>query len=104
MTALGAVLAMAGVSYLLRAVPLVAMRRRITNAWALSFLHYVPPAVLTAMTIPAVFTATDHLASGVIALVTAVVLALRGRSLMLVAVGAAASVLITEIALTTLVG
>lgn len=100
MTALGAVVVMAVVGYALRAVPLIAMRRRITNTWVLSFLHYVPPAVLTAMTVPAVFFATDTPVSGVIALATAVILAVRGRPLMVVALGAALSVLLTEVLLT----
>lgn len=102
MNALSAVLVMAGVSYVLRAVPLIAMRRRITSPWLLSFLHYVPPTVLTAMTIPAVFTATTTPVSGVVALLTAVVLALRGRSLLVVAVGAAVSVLVTELVMSAL--
>lgn len=87
MTVLGAVAVMAAVGYALRAVPLIAMRRRITNTWVLSFLHYVPPAVLTAMTVPAVFFATDTPISGTVALATAVILAIRGRSLMVAAVG-----------------
>ncbi|MBO3143620.1 AzlD domain-containing protein [Dermatophilus congolensis] len=96
MTPLGAVVAMAGVTYLLRAIPLITVRRRITNIWVLSFLHYVPSAVLTAMTIPAVVTATNTPLSGMTALVVAVALALARRSLMGVALGAALSVLIVE--------
>ena len=46
----GAIAVMAVVTYLLRAVPLVALRKRITNPWLLDCLHYVPFAVLTAMT------------------------------------------------------
>ncbi|STD13415.1 Predicted membrane protein [Dermatophilus congolensis] len=96
MTPLGAVVAMAGVTYLLRAIPLITVRRRITNIWVLSFLHYVPSAVLTAMTIPAVVTATSTPLSGMTALAVAVALALARRSLMGVALGAALSVLIVE--------
>ena len=55
----GAIAVMAAVTYLLRAVPLVALRKRITNPWLLDFLHYVPFAVLTAMTIPAIIFATE---------------------------------------------
>lgn len=91
-----ALLVMAGVTYLLRAAPLVALRKRITHPWLLSFLHYVPYAVLTAMTIPAILWATDSPISGLVALVVAVVLALRGQSLLVVALGAAVAVLVTE--------
>ncbi|MGI5951635.1 MAG: AzlD domain-containing protein [Brooklawnia sp.] len=91
-----AIIVMALATYLLRAVPLVATRRRITNRWLLSFLYYVPYAVLTAMTVPAIIFATRHPLAGAIALLVAVLLALRGRSLLVVAIGAAASVLVTE--------
>ena len=91
-----AIAVMAGVTYLLRATPLVLLRRRISNRWLLSFLHYVPYAVLTAMTVPAILTATNSVVSGAVALVVAVVVALGGRSLMVVALAAAASVLVTE--------
>lgn len=100
MTLWAAIVIMALVTYLLRAVPLVAIRRRITSPWLLSFLYYVPYAVLTAMTVPAIIFATRSPISGAIALVVAVLLALRGRSLLVVAIGAAAAVLISEALLT----
>lgn len=94
------VVVMAAATYALRAMPLVAVRDRIENPWLLSFLHYVPFAVLTAMTVPAILTATNSVVSGAAALVVAVVVALTGRSLMTVALAAAASVLVTEALLT----
>lgn len=90
------VVVMAGATYALRAIPLVALRERIESPWLLSFLHYVPFVVLTAMTVPAILTATNSVVSGAVALVVAVVVALGGRSLMVVALAAAASVLVTE--------
>lgn len=97
------VLVMAAATYVLRAVPLVALRERIENPWLLSFLHYVPFAVLTAMTVPAILTATNSVASGAAALAVAVLVALSGRSLLGVALAAAASVLLTEAFLTFVV-
>lgn len=94
------VVVMAAATYALRALPLVVVRERIENPWLLSFLHYVPFAVLTAMTVPAILTATDSVVSGATALVVAVAVALAGRSLMTVALAAAASVLVTEALLT----
>lgn len=38
---------MAGVTYLVRMVPLVLVRRKIQNRFVLSFLHYIPIAVLS---------------------------------------------------------
>ena len=43
---------MALVTYLVRAVPLVLIKRKIENRFVLSFLHYMPYAVLSVMTVP----------------------------------------------------
>ena len=92
-----AILVMALMTYGLRVVPLVLVRRRITNRWLLSFLHYVPYAVLTAMTVPAILFATELWLSGLVGLLVAVGLALRGHALMTVAIGAAAAVWLAEL-------
>lgn len=85
-----------GVTYLMRAIPLVFVRRRIHNRWVRAFLHYTPYTVLTAITIPAVFTATSTWISAVAGFVIAVALALRGRGLLTVALAAAAAVWVVE--------
>ena len=54
---------MAGVTYLVRAVPLILVKKPIKNRFLLSFLHYIPYAVLAAMTVPAIFYATDYFIS-----------------------------------------
>ena len=89
----------AGVTYLVRMVPLVAMRGRITNRFVLSFLHYIPYAVLSAMTIPAIFYATERVIPAVIGFVVATVMAWRNKSLLQVAAAACAAVLIAELVL-----
>lgn len=94
-----AIVVMAVVTYALRAVPLLLVKGEIRHQWVLSFLHYVPYAVLTAMTIPAIFTATSHWLSGVAGFVVAVAFALRGRSLMEVALAGAAGVWLVELML-----
>lgn len=100
MTSLAAAIAVtAVVTYLLRTAPLVFVRGEITNRWVLSFLHYVPYAVLTAMTVPAIFSATSHWLSGAAGFVVAVLLALRGRSLMIVALAATVTVWLIELVL-----
>ena len=45
---------MAIVTYLIRMVPYVAFRKKITNRFVSSFLYYIPYAVLGAMTFPAI--------------------------------------------------
>ena len=53
-------LVMAGVTYLVRMVPMTFFRRQIRSRFVKSFLHYVPYAVLTAMTVPGVLYSTGY--------------------------------------------
>ena len=46
---------MFAVTYLVRVLPLVVFKKKITNRFVRSFLTYIPYAVLAAMTFPAVF-------------------------------------------------
>ena len=90
---------MAGVTYLVRMLPLVLVKNKIENRFVLSFLHYIPYAVLTTMTIPAIFTATNSILSALAGFVVAVVLAIRGKSLTVVALVSCAAVFIVELLL-----
>ena len=86
-------LVMAGVTYLLRAVPFVLLKGKIRSRFWRSFLAYVPYTVLAAMTVPAIFYSTNSVLSGACALVAAVIAALLGRGLVGVAVVACVTVL-----------
>lgn len=88
---------MAGVTYLVRMIPMVLVKKKIKNRFLLSFLHYVPYAVLTVMTVPACFMATGHIATAAIGFATAVLLAWWGKSLVTVAAGASGAVLVAEL-------
>lgn len=88
----------AGVTYLVRAVP-VLIKGKITNRFLISFLHYIPYAVLSVMTVPACFFATGSVFSAAAGFITAIFLAYKGRGLVLVAAGAAATVFIAELLL-----
>ena len=90
-------LVMAGVSYLIRAVPLVLIRREITNKTVRSFLYYVPYVTLSVMTFPAILEATQSPWSGLAALVVGILMAWWGRSLFQVAVGSCLVVLVAEL-------
>lgn len=87
---------MAVTTYLVRALPLLFMKRKIRSRFLRSFLHYVPVACLTAMTFPAILYTTDHLISGILGLALAVVLALKNKSLITVAAAACLGVFLTE--------
>lgn len=85
-------LVMAGVTYLIRMLPLTVFRREIKSRFIKSFLHYVPYAVLGAMTFPDVLYSTGSLWTAAAGLAVAVVMAWRGRSLLTVAIGACLTV------------
>ena len=88
---------MAFTTYLIRVLPMVIFRKKITNVWVRSFLYYVPYAVLAAMTFPAVFSSTGSTESAVAGCIVAVVLALFDKGLLTVAVWAAAMAYIVQI-------
>ena len=61
-------LIMAGVSYLVRVLPMTLIRRPIKNRFIRSFLYYVPYVTLAVMTFPAIVEATQSPLSGLTAL------------------------------------
>ena len=83
---------MAGVTYLIRMLPLTVFRREIKSVFIKSFLHYVPYAVLAAMTIPGILSSTGDIRTAIAGLIVAVVMAWRGCSLLTVAIGACVAV------------
>ena len=83
---------MAAVTYMIRMLPLTVFRKEIKSRFVRSFLHYVPYAVLGAMTFPDVLYATGSLWTALCGLIVAVVMAWRGRSLLSVAIGAGLAV------------
>lgn len=89
-------LLMAGTTYLVRALPFAAVSQKIENRFIRSFLYYIPYAVLTAMTIPAIFTATDYILSAVVGMIVAVILSYKGKGLTTVALAACAGVFLCE--------
>lgn len=91
------ILVMAGVTYLIRMLPLSLVRGKIESSFVKSFIFYVPYAVLSAMTIPAIFYSTSSLVSELAGLAVAIILAFFGKSLLTVALSACASVFIIEL-------
>ncbi len=85
------IIVMAGVTYLIRMIPFVFFRKKIKSEFFRSFLYYVPYAVLSAMTLPAIFYSTGSYITAAIGTAAAVVLAYFGLPLIAVALAAAAS-------------
>lgn len=90
-------LVMAGVTYLVRMIPMVLIKEKIKNKYILSFLHYIPYTVLSAMTVPACFYATDSPITAAVGFIIAIIASLFERSLIQVAALSCAGVLLTEI-------
>ncbi len=89
---------MAGVTYLIRVIPITLCKKQITSRFVQSFLYYVPYAVLAALTFPAIFDATGNQLASITGTVVALVLAFFDRGLVIVAVSAVASALIVMLA------
>ena len=87
---------MAGVTYLIRMLPLTVFRKEIRSRFVRSFLTYIPYAVLGAMTFPDVLYSTGDLRTAVCGVCVAVILAWRGRSLLTVAVAACCAVALAQ--------
>ena len=69
------VLVMAGVTYLIRMLPILIFKKKIENRLIRSFLYYIPYAVLAAMTFPAILNATASPLSAGVGLLVALVIA-----------------------------
>ena len=86
----------AGVSFLIRELPLTLIRRPIRNRFLRSFLFYVPYVTLAVMTFPSILHATSSPIAGLAALVLGIAAAWLGANLFQGAVGCCAIVLILE--------
>ena len=90
------ILVSAGVSLLIRELPLTLIRKPIKNRFLRSFLYYVPYVTLAVMTFPAILHATSSPVAGLAALVLGIAAAWLGANLLQVAVGCCAVVLVLE--------
>ncbi len=83
-------------TYLIRAIPFAAVKKKITNPFISSFLYYIPYTVLAAMTLPAALYATGNVLAATIGLFVAVIFAVKGAGLTLVAAVSCLSVFISQ--------
>jgi branched-subunit amino acid transport protein len=90
-----AVIIMAIVTYIPRVIPIVVFRKEIKSKYIKSFLHYVPFAVLGALTFPDIFYSTGNMATAVCGTIVALFLAYKEKSLVVVAIGAILAVYVT---------
>lgn len=88
---------MAGVTYLIRMLPLTVFQKKIKNRFIRSFLYYIPYAVLGAMTFPAILYSTGSVYSALAGLAVAMILAFLEKSLLTVALCSCAAVSLAEL-------
>lgn len=86
---------MAGVTYLIRVIPFTFFRKKIKSRFFKSFLYYIPYAVLSAMTIPAIFYSTGNIATALIGTAAAIILAYLNMPLIVVALAASGAALVS---------
>lgn len=91
------ILVMALVTYLLRLLPMLLVKRKIENKLLNKFLYYVPYCALAAMTFPAVLYSTSFILSAVVGTIVALVLSYFNRSLLTVSVCACVAVYLCEL-------
>lgn len=86
---------MALVTYLIRMLPFTLFRKKIKSKFVRSFLYYIPYAVLSAMTLPAIFYSTNDIVTAAIGTAAAVILAYFNMPLIVVALAASAAAFIS---------
>ena len=91
------ILIMAGVSFLIRALPMTLFRKQIKSKFIQSFSYYVPYVTLSVMTFPAIVNATQSPISGVAALIVGILAAWFGADLFKTAVACCGVVFLLEL-------
>ncbi len=92
-------LVMALVTYAIRVVPYVCMRKEVKNRFFKSFLGYIPYTVLASMTFPVILDATSSPLTAGVGFAVAVIVAYFEKGLLQVAIWACAAVLLMELAM-----
>lgn len=88
---------MAFVTWLMRIIPSLVMKRPIQNRFVRSFLYYVPYVTLAVMTFPAIMDATQSPLAGLAALAAGILAAWMGVNLFGVAVICCVVVFVLEL-------
>lgn len=93
------ILIMAGVTYLIRVLPLTLIRKPIKNKSIRSFLYYIPYVTIAVMTFPAIIEATQIPIAGMIALIVGIIAAWKDAKMVSVAGICCITVFLVELVL-----
>lgn len=88
---------MAGVTYLIRLMPLTLIHKEINNNFIRSFLYYVPYVTLAVMTFPAILSSTANVLSATVGFIIALSLAFMRKSLIVVSLFSCLGVFLVEL-------
>lgn len=88
---------MAVTTYLIRVIPFAAVRGKIKSRFINSVLYYIPFAVLSAMTFPAIFFATGDVISSSVGTLIALILAFFDLPLIVVALSSSVAAFVTAL-------
>ena len=91
------ILAMAGVTYLIRLLPMIVFKKKIKSQFINSLLYYIPYAVLSAMTFPFILYSSGHLLSAIVGTTVSVIASFCKRSMITVALLSSATVLVCDL-------
>ena len=91
------ILTMAGVTYLIRMLPMTMFQKKIKSRFLKSVLYYIPYTVLSAMTFPTVFYSTGDIVSAAVGTAVALVLAFLKLPMIVVALSASGAALLVKI-------
>lgn len=86
--------AMAGITYIVRMIPLIVFKGKIKSTYIKSLLYYIPYAVLSAMTFPFILYSTGNFYAALIGTAVALVAAAFKLSLIIVAILACVAVFV----------
>ena len=87
---------MALVTYMIRVIPMVAVKGKLKSRFIQSFLYYMPYAVLGAMTFPGILYSSGNILASAVGGVFALFLAYNNQSMMKVALGSILAVYICQ--------
>ncbi|MCR5218665.1 AzlD domain-containing protein [Treponema sp.] len=85
------------VTYAIRVLPLLFMRKNVNSRFIKSFLYYVPYVTLAVMTFPAMIETSQSLLAGIITFLLGVLLAFLGSSLIVTAAGCCCALFVLEL-------
>ena len=92
-------IAMTITTYLVRMIPFVLFRKKLTNPKVKAFFDYIPYTVLSAMTFPAILYSTGSVIAAACGLAVALALSFLEKSLLVVAIGTCIASLVASVIL-----